>query len=102
MVWSLLSEVDVDERPPVPAHPLTQRDSRWRLYRSDLLPGLLPAHTGGSQMQERLGDSCLANIISILSTHTEPRASCSMCCSCPAVVNWQQIPGKHSFPLGVG
>lgn len=30
-------------------------------------------------MQERLEDSYLANIISILSTHTEPRASCSMC-----------------------
>lgn len=86
---------------PYACPPLIQRDCRWRFHRSDLLLGLLPVHTGGSQTQEGLGDSCLANIISILSTHSEPRASCSMCCSCPAVVIWQQIPGKHIFLLGV-
>lgn len=114
LVWSLLPEVELDERTlevssssgcaqashgplclPSP-HPEGLQVEILQVRSS---PGSLPVHTGGRQMQEGLGDSCLANII--LSTHTEPRGSCSMCCSCPAVVICQQIPGEHIFLLGV-
>lgn len=70
LVWSFPSEVEVDERTlevssssgflrhpmaPCACPPLTQRDCRWRFHRPDPLLG----HTGGSQMQEELGGSCL-------------------------------------------